>query len=316
MSVTVGAALKKIAVSLLTNKKVLKTIGGIALGIVIIIVMPIVAVISIFNGDMNIDTDRLQELVVQNLSVEEQEKLQAVEDTMYGIEDAMTAAGFGWQQVREAQVLYVLVLSGHASDPGFIDTLVGCFAEGQTDEQFIAAINAAFETEIVAEEFTMLMNSIQPELIAVARSQLGNVGGEPYWSWYGFESRVEWCACFVSWCANQCGYIDRGICPMFSLCSDGVDWFQQKNQWLAGTETPSPGMIIFFDWADDGQNGNADHVGIVEKVEEGIVYTIEGNSGDACRERQYSVGYYEILGYGVLQVDGQNDDSNNETPTQ
>lgn len=316
MSITVGAALKKIAVSLLTNKKVLKTIGGIALGIVIIIVMPIVAIVSIFNGDMNIDTDRLQELVVQNLSVEEQAKLQAVEDTMYGIEDAMTAAGFGWQQVREAQVLYVLALSGHASDPGFIDTLVGCFAEGQTDEQLIAAINAAFGTEIVAEEFTMLMNSIQPELIAVARSQLGNVGGEPYWSWYGFESRVEWCACFVSWCADQCGYIDRGICPMFSLCSDGVDWFQQKNQWLAGTETPSPGMIIFFDWADDGQNGNADHVGIVEKVEDGIVYTIEGNSGDACRERQYSVGYYEILGYGVLQVGGGTDNSNNETPIQ
>lgn len=316
MSVTVGAALKKIAVSLLTNKKVLKTIGGIALGIVIIIVMPIVAIVSIFNGDMNIDTDRLQELVVQNLSVEEQAKLQAVEDTMYGIEDAMTAAGFGWQQVREAQVLYVLVLSGHADDPGFIDTLVGCFAENQTDEQLIAAINAAFGTEIVAEEFTMLMGSIQPELIAVARSQLGNVGGEPYWSWYGFESRVEWCACFVSWCADQCGYIDRGICPMFSLCSDGVSWFQARNQWLAGTETPSPGMIIFFDWADDGQNGNADHVGIVEKVEDGIVYTIEGNSGDACRERQYSVGYYEILGYGVLQVGGGTDNSNNETPTQ
>lgn len=315
MSITVGAALKKIAVSLLTNKKVLKTVGGIALGIVIIIVMPIVAIISIFNGDMNIDTNRLQELMVQNLSAEEQAKLQAVEDTMYGIEDAMTEAGFGWQQVREAQVLYVLVLSDHASDPGFIDTLVGCFAEGQSDEQLIAAINAAFGTEIVAEEFTMLINSIQPELIAVARSQLGNVGGEPYWSWYGFDYRVEWCACFVSWCGNECGYIDRGIMPKFALCSDGVDWFQQKKQWLAGTETPSPGMIIFFDWADDGLNGNADHVGIVEKVENGIVYTIEGNSGDACRERQYSVGYYEILGYGVLQVSGA-DNSNNETPTQ
>lgn len=314
MSITVGAALKKIAVSLLFNKKVLKTIGGIALGIVILIIMPIVAVVSIFNGDMNIDTDRLQELVVQNLSVEEQAKLQAVEDTMYGIEDAMTAAGFGWQQIREAQVLYVLVLSDHASDPGFIDTLVGCFAEGQTDEQLIAVINAAFGTEIVAEEFTTLMNSIQPELIAVARSQLGNAGGEPYWSWYGFESRVEWCACFVSWCADQCGYIDRGICPMFSLCSDGVNWFQQKNQWLDGSEEPSPGMIIFFDWADNGQDGDADHVGIVEKVENGTVYTIEGNSSDMCRERSYSVGYYEILGYGVLQVDGT--DNNNETPTQ
>lgn len=316
MSVTVGAALKKIAVSLLTNPKVLKTIGGVVLGIIIIIVMPIVAVISIFNGDMNIDTDRLQELVVQNLSVEEQTKLQAVEDTMYGIEDAMAAAGFGWQQVREAQVLYVLVLSGHAADPGFIDTLVGCFAEGQSDEQLIATVNTAFGTEIVAEEFTMLMSSIQPELISVALSQIDNVGGEPYWSWYGFDYRVEWCACFVSWCANECGYIERGVIPKFALCSDGVNWFRGRDQWLDGIEEPSPGMIIFFDWAYDGLNGIADHVGIVEKVENGIVYTVEGNSGDACRERQYRVGYYEILGYGVPQVGGRTDNSNNETPTQ
>ena len=108
MSATVAAALKKIAVSLLTNPKVLKTIGGIVLGIIIIIVMPIVAVVSIFNGDINIDTDRLQQMVVQNLSAEEQAKLQFVEDTMYAIEDKMIAAGFEGK-VKEAQVLYVLI---------------------------------------------------------------------------------------------------------------------------------------------------------------------------------------------------------------
>lgn len=49
------------------------------------------------------------------------------------------------------------------------------------------------------------------QIVAVAASQIGNVGGMPYWSWYGFGSRVEWCACFVSWCANECGYIDIGV---------------------------------------------------------------------------------------------------------
>lgn len=136
-------------------------------------------------------------------------------------------------------------------------------------------------------------------IVEVAASQIGNVGGQPYWSWYGFDSRVEWCACFVSWCAEQCGYIDAGIIPKFSLCSDGVTWFQQHGQWQDNTYTPNPGDIIFFDWASDGQDGNADHVGIVEKVENGTVYTIEGNSSDSCRQRSYSIGYYEILGYGV-----------------
>ncbi len=94
MSATVAAALKKIAVALLTDKKALKTIGGIVLGVLIIIIMPIVAVVSLFNGGIEIDTDRLQTMVVENLSAEEQAKLQAVEDTMYAIEDAMLAAGF------------------------------------------------------------------------------------------------------------------------------------------------------------------------------------------------------------------------------
>lgn len=302
MSATVAAALKKIAVYILTDKKALKVVGGIVLGIIIIIIMPIVAVVSIFNGDIEIDTNRLQQMVVENLSAEEQAKLQFVEDTMYAIEDEMTAAGFT-EKIQEAQVLYVLVLSDHANEPDFVSKLVGCFAADQTDAQLIDAVNSAFGTNISADDFSKLMTSIHPELVSVALAQLGNVGGEPYWSWYGFESRVEWCACFVSWCANECGYIDSGLVPKFSLCSDGVDWFKAKNAWLEGSETPSPGMIIFFDWENDGLDGDADHVGIVEKVENGVVITVEGNSGDACRENRYSVGYYEILGYGTPQFE-------------
>lgn len=136
-------------------------------------------------------------------------------------------------------------------------------------------------------------------IVEIALSQLGNVGGQPYWSWYGFGGRVEWCACFVSWCAEQGGYIEAGVIPKFSLCSDGVTWFKQHGQWQDRNYEPAPGDIIFFDWTRDGQDGNADHVGIVERVENGTVYTVEGNSGDACRQRSYTIGYYEILGYGV-----------------
>jgi len=145
---------------------------------------------------------------------------------------------------------------------------------------------------------------VDEQIVAVALSQVGNVGGEPYWSWYGFGSRVEWCACFVSWCANECGYIDTGVIPKFAGCVNGVQWFRERGQWADNAMQPSPGMIIFFDWDNKGssgpQDGQADHVGIVQKVENGIVYTIEGNSGDSCRVNQYPVGYYEILGYGVV----------------
>ena len=119
MSATVAAALKKIAVALLSNPKVLKTVLGIVLGIIIIIIMPIIAIVSIFNGSIEIDTDRLQTMVVENLSAEEQAKLQFVEDTMYAIEDEMKTAGFGGR-VKEAQVLYVLALSDYAEQSDFV----------------------------------------------------------------------------------------------------------------------------------------------------------------------------------------------------
>lgn len=162
-------------------------------------------------------------------------------------------------------------------------------------------------SELLAEENNSLWLQVlygisvgDGEIVSVALSQVGNVGGQPYWSWYGFEGRVEWCACFVSWCANECGYIDSGVIPKYALCSDGVNWFKDRGQWADNTAEPTAGQIIFFDWDDEnGQDGVSDHTGIVEKVENGIVYTVEGNSGDTCRQKQYPVGYYEILGYGV-----------------
>ena len=132
-------------------------------------------------------------------------------------------------------------------------------------------------------------------IVEVALTQLGNEGGEPYWSWYGFGGRVEWCACFASWCADQCGYLESGIIPKFSLCSDGVNWFKGKGQWQDKNYEPQAGDIIFFDWGNDG---SIDHVGIVEKCENGTVYTVEGNSGDACRQQSYPVGSSSIYGYG------------------
>lgn len=160
MSAAVGVAIKKIAVALFTNPKVLKTVGSIVLGIVIIIVMPIVAIVSIFSGNINIDTDRLQTMVVQNLSAEEKSKLQLVEDTMNSINKKMKASGFGGR-AREAQVLYVLALSDYTNQDDFTDKLVGCFKEKQTDEQLISAVNFAFGTQLTAEDFGKVMDNMR-----------------------------------------------------------------------------------------------------------------------------------------------------------
>ena len=143
-----------------------------------------------------------------------------------------------------------------------------------------------------------LVNGTRPGNTAVvdrAKSQVGNVGGQPYWSWYGFNSRVEWCACFVSWCYNQAGKSE----PRFAACqSQGVPWFQSRGQWGArGYENIAPGDAIFFDWDGDG---SADHVGLVIGTDGQRVYTVEGNSGDACKIKSYPVNYGCIKGYGLM----------------
>ena len=132
-------------------------------------------------------------------------------------------------------------------------------------------------------------------VVDIAKSQVGNVGGQPYWSWYGFNSRVEWCACFVSWCYGQMGLSE----PRFAACqSQGIPWFQSHGQW-GGRDYANiaPGDAIFFDWDLDG---SADHVGIVVGTDGSRVYTVEGNSGDACKIKSYSLSYECIKGYGLM----------------
>lgn len=139
------------------------------------------------------------------------------------------------------------------------------------------------------------------QIISVAKAEIGNEGGKKFWSWYGFDSHVSWCACFVSWCGDRCGFIQSGVMPKFSLCTDGVRWFKDNGKWQGRGIIPTPGMIIFFDWQENGKrDGESDHVGIVEKCEKGIVYTIEGNSGDAVRRNNYPIDSASILGYGIL----------------
>ena len=133
-------------------------------------------------------------------------------------------------------------------------------------------------------------------IVKVAQAQLGNVGGNKFWKWYGFSSHVHWCACFVSWCSNECGYIKAGIMPKFAVVGSGASWFKERHRWASGGYSPKPGDVIFFDWDHDGV---LDHVGLVESCDGKTVTTIEGNSGNACRRLTYRRGAACITGYGI-----------------
>ena len=183
-----------------------------------------------------------------------------------------------------------------------IISVSGKTAQQMAEEYGFDEKQLGYVTELLSEEYSDLWASLSvpgvgsDDIVAVALSQVGNVGGQPYWSWYGFSSRVEWCACFVSWCADQCGYIESGAMPKHSYCPTGVEWFRSRGQWQDRNSIPAPGSIIYFDWCGDGV---ADHVGIVESCDGSTVYTIEGNANDAVKRLSYSIGSTKIMGYGT-----------------
>lgn len=159
----------------------------------------------------------------------------------------------------------------------------------------IASVN-----ELLSDEYDSLWRNLiygslngNKRIVEIAKQQVGNVGGEPYWRWYGFDHRIEWCAVFVSWAANRAGVLNDKI-PKFAT---GIEWFKSRGQWQSRGYFPRHGDIIFFDWEVDGK---PNHVGIVEKTENGYIYTIEGNStDDGCRAKKYSINSNVIYGFGL-----------------
>ena len=164
MSAAVGAALKKIAVAIVTDPRVLKKLLFAVLVLFVALIAPMIFVVSIFSGDFKVDTARLQQYVVANLSASDVVFLSSVEDTMEAIESAMTEKEMG-SETRAAQVLYIMALSDYADQPGFVSRLVSCFQPEQTDSQLIAAVNAAFGTNIQVQDFTNVMKNIRAKHI-------------------------------------------------------------------------------------------------------------------------------------------------------
>ena len=157
------------------------------------------------------------------------------------------------------------------------------------------SIDGSPSTDLSGVDFVNGERLGNQNIVDIAKSQVGNVGGQPYWSWYGFDYRVEWCACFVSWVLNQAGYSE----PKFAACqSQGIPYFSSKGRWAnRGYKDIAPGDVIFFDWEGDG---SSDHVGIVIGTDGNRVYTVEGNSGDACKIRDYDLNSSVIMGYGLM----------------
>lgn len=239
MSATIGAALKKIAVALLTDKKVIKTIGGIVIGIIIIVVMPIVAVVSVFNGSMDIDTDKLNQSIQENISAEQMENLQLINDTMTEVENQLKNKKLS-DCNTQAEVIYLFSLSDKSED-----------------EDLIKTVNQKFGTEIKYDEFQKMMQSIKGAEISTA----------------GFTDKttknnldlVKWCenAYKNGWgyvyggygqvCTKQ--YLDQQASLFPSNNEAGGEMREVGEKWLGKRVCDCIGLIKSYAWynADSGK---------------------------------------------------------------
>ena len=185
-------------------------------------------------------------------------------------------------------------------------------------EQCSAMSNLLYGDETFQGTFywSQYINNPNGTITEIALSQLGNNYQLYNMFWNGSATRYDWCAYFVSWVGYQAGYVDlenlhntpaQEYYPSFARVDTGREWFIDNGRYSSSNSgyVPVPGDLIFFDWASDGRDGKGDHVGIVVAVENGRVYTVEGNSGSGgatsttVREKSYDLGSADILGYGT-----------------
>ena len=230
-----------------------------------------------------------------------------IEDPVYSIEvgiqnfaDCLTTAKV--LNINDNNNLY-LALQGYNYGKAYITwayDLFGCYSKANAkvysdNKKNELKVKVYGDPEYV-EHVLRYYHFGSSNIVDTARNEIGNKGGEKYWRWYGFNQRVNWCAIFVSWCANESGIMNNTI-PRFSLCIDGEKWYKEHSKWKNKSYIPQTGDIIFFDWNGDD---HVQHVGIVEKVENDKVYTIEGNSNDEVRNKSYSLNNKSIYGYGSV----------------
>ena len=206
-------------------------------------------VLSVYSVKVNTDPDNPQEVATMDDS-----KKQLLKDIFWEMnsissrtesksETVITETDDGNGNIVQTETTvtrtYLYIMVSHKT----VDEMAAQYGFNQEQKEYL--------TELLQDKNNSLWSSVlygitasDDQIVTVALSQIGNVGGEPYWSWYGFGSRVEWCACFVSWCANECGYINTGVIPKFAGCVNGVQWFKDRGQWMDGSAEPVAGMII------------------------------------------------------------------------
>ena len=245
MSATFGAALKKIAMAVLSDSRKLKKIGIGALSIFVGLLMPLAAVIGVFSGKIEIT----EEDIDRAMSDEEQEKYRRMDEVYNEINTKMTSAGFA-PRIDEARVLYVMSLTDYMYDDTLPDRLVGCFAVGQTDEELVTRVNSEFGTQIQLEDYLKVIEDLRKMTI------------NPYiFTDTNTKNNVDLVAFAQEACDDEWGYVwaTYGLI----LTEESLDGLQEqfpeevggeldfiRENWLGRRTVDCAGLIKSYLWYD------------------------------------------------------------------
>ena len=262
MGITVGAALKKVAVAILAEPKVLKNLGMAVLVVVVAMILPTVFVVSLFTGGFQVDTADLLQYVEANLTAADVQLLRNVENTMSEIETAMIDAGLS-DDIGAAQALYIMALYNHADQPGFVSRLVSCFTAEIPDSQLISNINREFGVDIDVQEFTNVMRNVRSRKInTTLYVDCGTKNNQDLVQWAISAYQNDWG--YVMGTFGQVLTVDLLEAKIQQL-PEGVGAYEDfiRANYLGVRTADCIGLIKGYSWYDP-DTGNINHIGIYQ----------------------------------------------------
>lgn len=251
MAVSV-ATVAKITSAVASDKNARKVIGVIIGSVIGLLLIPLITYMGIIGNmdSIEIDTNQVQQSIVQNMSAEEKAKLQHIEDVMTGISKECSKRKLKNIVSKKAQAVYACAFYDiEKSDNDFISKLVDCFEQAKDDNELLNMINSAFGTNISAEDFSHLMSVISNTVIDIDLSNTDKNNLDLVkWAQMAYDNKwgYVWGSHGNVLTANELKRLEKSF---GSHVTDKEEYI--KSHWLGRRTSDCVGLIKGYGWYDE-----------------------------------------------------------------
>lgn len=261
-----AATVAKITSAVASDKNARKVIGTIIGSVIGLLLIPLIAYMGIIGNmdSIEIDTNQVQQSIVQNMSAEEKAKLQHIEDVMTGISKECSKRKLKSIVGKKAQAVYACAFYDvEKSDNDFISKLVDCFEQAKDDNELLNMLNSTFGTNISAEDFSHLMSVISNTVIDIDLSNTDKNNLDLVkWAQMAYDNKwgYVWGSHGNVLTANELKRLEK---TFGSHVTDKEEYI--KSHWLGRRTSDCVGLIKGYGWYDEtsgtikyGANGMKD----------------------------------------------------------